>query len=80
MSLHTRLRRLERRIAVDEVCPECRDRHGRTVLVVQMPDDSGVPEPEPCLACGAVPEAILHVTVTEVQASLLRAKRLPPGS
>jgi hypothetical protein len=50
------------------------------VLVVQMPDDSGVREPEPCLACGAVPEAILHVTVTEVQASLLRAKRLPPGS
>jgi hypothetical protein len=71
--LQARLRRLEHRIAFKGSCPVCRDRRGRTALVVQMPEDLSVAEPavpEPCRACGAVPETILHVIVAEAHSAL----------
>ena len=59
------LRRLEHCLRPD-VCPVCRDRHGRAVLIdaVELPDGTVVPrqpEPAPCARCGQIPEQIIRV-------------------
>jgi hypothetical protein len=59
VKLHARLRKLEKAVSPGQ-CPECRNRHGRTVLV-----DAGCaatsPDLAPCPRCGAVPETIIVI-------------------
>jgi len=73
VSLHARLRRLEQQISVARSCPACRHRQGRAVLIEahKLPDGTVVPnepEPVPCAVCGQVPERIIEVVLSEVQA------------
>jgi hypothetical protein len=70
--LHARLRRLEQSIVADHGCPACQDRRGRAVLVEVHKDADGTVvsqerEPEPCARCGAVPERVIQVILTEAQ-------------
>ena len=65
MRLHRRLSRLEQRVP-DRGCPGCRERRGRTVMVVahRLADGSVVHqnrEPEACGQCGVVPEFVVKV-------------------
>ena len=65
MSLHNRLSRLEQRVP-DLGCPGCRERRGRTRMVVahRLADGSVVVqnrEPEACAQCGIVPEFVVKV-------------------
>jgi hypothetical protein len=74
MSLRTRLQRLERN-TVDEGCPACRDRRGRIVLLTarQLPDGMVVPvedPPRPCARCGQVPEQIIKIIESVVDARI----------
>jgi hypothetical protein len=73
MSVKSRLRRLERDLGVAHGCPACQHRQGRTVLVEarELPDGTVVPDqpkPAPCARCGEVPELIIQVIVTMVEA------------
>jgi hypothetical protein len=72
MSLRTRLQRLERNTA-DAGCPACRDRRGRIVLLRAEQQPGGTVavvegEPAPCTLCGQVPEQIVEVVETVVEA------------
>jgi hypothetical protein len=65
MSLKSRVARLSRQRRTER-CPACRDRHGCLALVTgrQRRDGTFVPDrppPEPCAACGQIPEEVLVV-------------------
>jgi hypothetical protein len=71
MNLRQRLRRAEHvanRLGYLS-CPSCRERHGRTVLV-NATSSAGWEEgdPQPCVACGSVPEQIVVLTEVIVSA------------
>jgi hypothetical protein len=81
MSLRTRLQRLER-AQIDTGCPACRDRRGRIVLLTaeQRPDGTvAVMEGEPasCALCGEVPEQVIEVVETVVEAPTSESSPLP---
>jgi hypothetical protein len=64
MKLRGRLRHVERTARQRGYfdCPVCRNRKGSAVLVTarQLPDGTwDADEPEPCAACGAVPELMI---------------------
>jgi hypothetical protein len=69
----TRLQRLAEG-ALDTVCPSCRDRSGRMLLVTERrpADGKRLPQesqkaPEPCSQCGQVPEGIIRVAEVLVE-------------
>src|SRR5437867_2551584 len=73
MSIRTRLQRLEQ-VAPKATCPACRDRSGRSVLVIthRLADGSWLSQttdmmPEPCFACGEIPESIIEITEVLLQ-------------
>jgi hypothetical protein len=70
--LHHGLSRLEQRVP-DSVCPGCRGRRGRIVLVEaeRLADSSVVPrdqQPEACAQCGIVPENVVKISLSVVEA------------
>ena len=65
MTLKSRLRRLNRELR-PHVCPECQDRRGRVVLVVNRRSADGTiatenDGPTPCSRCGEVPEQVVGI-------------------
>jgi hypothetical protein len=73
MSLRSRLQRLERSLMPEGGCPACCERRGRMIGLAarQLPDGSVVAEeegPPPCSRCGQVPEQILLLIETLVEA------------
>jgi hypothetical protein len=61
MTLKQRLHKLERQLAGD--CPVC---HGwPTPVIYWSPEDFDESPPQPCAACGALPDVILFETVPE---------------
>jgi hypothetical protein len=72
MTLHTRLRRLEQQVP-DPGCLACSDRRGRIVMVeAESQADGSVvlrdKEPEACAECGIVPENVVQVILSVVEA------------
>jgi hypothetical protein len=70
--MRSRLDRLEQRVGLPR-CPPCRDRQGRIVFIdgTRLTDGTGVPckdPPAPCFACGKVPELVIEVVETVVEA------------
>ena len=72
MRLYQRLQRLEQQVG-DRGCPECRQRRGRTALLLaeRLPDGRsraiGV-GPVPCSRCGDVPEQVVRLVKVVVAA------------
>jgi hypothetical protein len=81
MRARSRLGRLERLVGPPG-CPACRDRRGRVVLVsaTGLPDGTVVrtgERPQPCAACGQVPEQV--IVVIEVVVDGVGDGAPPPG-
>jgi hypothetical protein len=52
-------------------CPACRDRLGRTALVFVDPEGVTAGDaPAPCSVCGHVPERIIRIVETVVEATV----------
>ena len=63
MTIRNRIDKLEKALGGADDCPWCRGRRGRMRLVIVNEDGQpDRPLPEPCPACGQIPETILRVT------------------